>query len=161
MSYVHKLPITQALSHKWTRSHISYLLNTLEKTLVELWLSAEVGRESLCELPDPDAPSPVSPSTHDSGYDSRFSICCDKHGIYKYQKSDLKIKFFLEGRRKSLGRFEIWIDSIRDNLFNVKLFVLYWTASLCILWCTIIYRELQAEVLIIIRIDYFYALSKF
>lgn len=44
---------------------LTYLLNTLEKTLVELWLSAEVGKDSPWE-PWPAA-SPVRPSTHERG----------------------------------------------------------------------------------------------
>lgn len=56
------------------------LLNTLEKTLVELWLSAEVGSESPCEPCDPcepwlaAVPSPVRPSTQERGQESLFSI---------------------------------------------------------------------------------------
>lgn len=53
-----------------------YLLNTLEKTLVELWLSAEFGKESLCDpwLLPALVLSPVRPSTQDNGYESRFNI---------------------------------------------------------------------------------------
>lgn len=46
-----------------------YLLKTLEKTLV-LCESGAGGASAACA----GAPSPVSPSTHDRGYDSRFSI---------------------------------------------------------------------------------------